>query len=268
MKRWQKSALIFERLCFIFWNFFHRAVALPVFNVGDWILMDIPKPMIKCCRLIVLICVSVVLPFHKCLRLLRLGLYTVSTPRVDNDPPIVAHICYISLLRYNYYGEYLACEQEGFCERYIKFKGNWELLSGELLVFCWKLVSYSLTALERRSQFWSISHLVSENESIYLKTILTNSLFTNKTTSVFKCSNSGCLCCQQILLEISYTFKNVSKQYILKTRMTCDSRNLIYVVQHAKKSTFVEPELAILNSEIVQGHTGNIFDSLIMKNLK
>ena len=60
--------------------------------------MDIPKPIIKCCRLIVLICVSVVLPFHKCLRLLRLGLYTVSTPRVDNDAPIVAHICYISLL--------------------------------------------------------------------------------------------------------------------------------------------------------------------------
>ena len=76
--------------------------------------MDIPKP----------ICVSVVLPFHKCLRLLRLGLYTVSTPRVDNDAPIVAHICYISLLRCNYYDEYLACEQEDFCERYIKFKGN------------------------------------------------------------------------------------------------------------------------------------------------
>ena len=89
--------------------------------------------MIKYCRLIVLICVSVVLSFHKCLRLLRLGLYTVSTPRVDNDAPIVAHICYISFLRCNYYDEYLACEQEDFCERYIKFKGNWELLSGERL---------------------------------------------------------------------------------------------------------------------------------------
>ena len=139
MKRWQKSALIFERLYFIFWNFFHSAVTSPVSNVGDWILMDIPKPMIKCCRLIVLICVSVVLPFHKCLRLLRLGLYTVSTPRVDNDAPIVAHICYISLLRCNYYDEYLVCEQEEFCERYIKFR----------------LLSYSLTALKSRSRFWS-----------------------------------------------------------------------------------------------------------------
>ena len=28
---------------------------------------------------------------------------------------------------------YNACEKEDFCERYIKFKGNWELLSGERL---------------------------------------------------------------------------------------------------------------------------------------
>ena len=80
--------------------------------------MDIPKLMIKCCRLIVLICVSEVLPFHKCLRLLRLGLYTISTPRIDNDAPIVAHLCYISLLRSNYYDEHWACEQADFCERY------------------------------------------------------------------------------------------------------------------------------------------------------
>ena len=63
-----------------------------------------------------------------------------------------------------------------------------------------------------------------------LKRILTNSLFTNKTVGVFKCSDSRCLCCQQLLLEISYTFKNVGKQFFLKTKMTCDSRNLIYVV--------------------------------------
>ena len=59
--------------------------------------MEILKQMIKSCRLIVLVCLSVVFPFHKCLRLFRLGLYTISTLRVDNDAPIVAHICYISL---------------------------------------------------------------------------------------------------------------------------------------------------------------------------
>ena len=137
MKRWQKRALIFES--FIFWNFFHWAVASLVSNVGDWIWWTYQTRWVNVaygvCRtnVIVLIWVSVVLPFHKCLRLLRLGLYTVSTPRVDNDAPIVAHICYISLLRCNYYDKYLTCEQEDFCERYIKFKGNWELLSGERL---------------------------------------------------------------------------------------------------------------------------------------
>ena len=31
------------------------------------------------------------------------------------------------------FDEYLVCEQEDFYEQYIKFKGNWELLSGERL---------------------------------------------------------------------------------------------------------------------------------------
>ena len=63
-----------------------------------------------------------------------------------------------------------------------------------------------------------------------LKRIFTNSLFTNVTAGVFKCSDSRCLRCQQLLLEISYTFKSVGKQFFLKTKMTCHSRNFIYVV--------------------------------------
>ena len=93
-------------------------------------LMDIPKPMIKCCKrccgtnLIVLIWVSVVLLFHKCLCLLRFGLYTVSTLRVKNDVAIVAHTYYIGLLRCNYYRTYLSCVEEDFCERYILLEGD------------------------------------------------------------------------------------------------------------------------------------------------
>ena len=71
-----------------------------------------------------------------------------------------------SLLRCNYYNEYLACKEEDFCERYMLVEGNWELLSGERLVILLKLFSYSLTALKRRSQLRSMSHLVPANKSI------------------------------------------------------------------------------------------------------
>ena len=63
-----------------------------------------------------------------------------------------------------------------------------------------------------------------------LKRIITNSLFTNQTAGAFKCSDSRYPCCRQLLLEISYTFKNVGKQFFLKTKMTCDNKNLVYVV--------------------------------------
>ena len=49
-----------------------------------------------------------------------------------------------SLFRCNYYDEYLACEQEDVCERYIKFKGNWGLLSGERLVVLLKIAQLQL----------------------------------------------------------------------------------------------------------------------------
>ena len=95
-------------------------------------------------NIIVLIWFSVVLHFHKCLRLLRLGLYTISTPRVNNDAAIVAHICYISLLRYNHYHQPLTCEEEDFYEQYILVEGDWELLSGEHLVILLKIAQLQL----------------------------------------------------------------------------------------------------------------------------
>ena len=97
-----------------------------------------------------------------------------------------------------------------------------------------------------------------------LKRILTNSLFTNQTAGVFKCSDSSCQCCQQLLLESSYTFKNIGDQFFLKTKMTCGSRNLVYVVVCP---TLAKPELAITSVRVEPGYTGNIFGSLNMKNV-
>ena len=59
--------------------------------------------------------------------------------RVNNDAAIVANVCYISFLRYNYYHEYLASEEEDISEWYISLEGDWELLPGERLVILWKI---------------------------------------------------------------------------------------------------------------------------------
>ena len=67
-------------------------------------------------------------------------------------------------------------------------------------------------------------------QSPNLKRILANSLSTNQAASVFKCSDNSCQCCQQLLLESSYAFKNIGDQFFFKTKMTCGSRNLIYMV--------------------------------------
>ena len=69
-----------------------------------------------------------------CLLRLLCSLRCRSQNCVNNDAAIIAHICYISLIRCNYYHEYLACEEEDFCERYISVDGEWEVL--------WRALSY------------------------------------------------------------------------------------------------------------------------------
>ena len=45
-----------------------------------------------------------------------------------------------------------------------------------------------------------------------------------------KCWNLSCRWCQSLLLSKEYTFKNVNKISTLKTSMSCNSFNVIYVV--------------------------------------
>ena len=112
--------------------------------------------------------------------------------------------------------------------------------------------------------FKSIKLIVAKRQPPKLKIVLTNSLFTNQRADVFKCSDSSCQCCQQLLLESSYTFKNIGDQFFLKTKMTCGSRNLIYVVICP---TLAKLKLEIINSGVEPGYTSNIFGSLNMKNV-
>ena len=72
-----------------------------------------------------------------------------------------------SLLRCNYYHEYLACEEKDFSERYILLEGEWELLSGERLVILLKISQLQLNGTWKAKPVPKWSHLVSQNKLIH-----------------------------------------------------------------------------------------------------
>ena len=69
------------------------------------------------------------------------------------------------LLRCNYCDEYLACEQENFYEPYIKFKRNWELLSGEGLVILLRIAQLQLNGT------WEAKQVLKYESSCFRKKI-------------------------------------------------------------------------------------------------
>ena len=69
-----------------------------------------------------------------------------------------------------------------------------------------------------------------KRQSNNLKKILTKAEFTSKKPGVYKCGDKRCECCNYLLLEDSYTFKHVNKTFKLKSTMSCDSSNLVYVI--------------------------------------
>ena len=62
------------------------------------------------------------------------------------------------------------------------------------------------------------------------KKILTKAEFTSKQLIVSQCGEKRCKCCKHLLLSDHYVFKEVDYKFTLKTPLTCDSANLIYVV--------------------------------------
>ena len=63
-----------------------------------------------------------------------------------------------------------------------------------------------------------------------LKKILTKAEFTSKPPVASECGDKRCECCKHLLLSDHYVFKQVSYKFTLKTPITCDSANLIYVL--------------------------------------
>ena len=70
----------------------------------------------------------------------------------------------------------------------------------------------------------------SRKQPFILKKILTKAEFTSKPPIVSQCGEKRCECCKHLLLSDHSVFKEVNYKFTLKTSMTCDSTNLIYVV--------------------------------------
>ena len=80
------------------------------------------------------------------------------------------------------------------------------------------------------SGFHNIKLTQSRRESPSLKKPLTKAEFGEVLSGTFNCSDERCECCNYLLINDHYTFKNVQITFKLKNRFTCDSFNLIYVV--------------------------------------
>ena len=59
---------------------------------------------------------------------------------------------------------------------------------------------------------------------------MTNAEFSNEEVGVRKSQDLQCECCDSLLLSKEYTFKNVNKTFTLKTPMSCNSFNVIFVM--------------------------------------
>ena len=70
----------------------------------------------------------------------------------------------------------------------------------------------------------------SKRQSANLKKLLTKAEFREFLSGTFNCSDKRCECCNYLLINDHYTFKNVQITFKLKNRFTCNSFNLIHVV--------------------------------------
>ena len=91
-------------------------------------------------------------------------------------------------------------------------------------------IKSSVNCLKNVSGFHNIKLIQSQRQSPNLKKLLTKAEFGEILLGTFNCSDKRCECCNYLLINDHYTFKNVQITFKLKNRFTCDSFNIIYVV--------------------------------------
>ena len=88
-------------------------------------------------------------------------------------------------------------------------------------------VKSSVNCLENNnvSGFHNIKLMKSKCQSANLKKILTKAEFGELLSGTLNCSDKRCECCNYLLINDHYTFRNVQTTFKLKTRFTCGSFN-------------------------------------------
>ena len=96
----------------------------------------------------------------------------------------------------------------------------------------YEMIDKSVESLKRNKVhgFENLRVVKSKQQAPNLKRILTKAEFSQKQVGVYKCPEKRCECCTNLLLGNSYTFKNVDKTFKLKTYFSCDSYNLLYII--------------------------------------
>ena len=96
----------------------------------------------------------------------------------------------------------------------------------------YEMADKSVECLKRNKVdgFENLRIIKSKRQAPNLKRILSKAEFSQKQVGDYKCPDKRCECCASLLLDNSYTFKNVDKTFTLKTYFSCDSYNLFYFI--------------------------------------
>ena len=80
------------------------------------------------------------------------------------------------------------------------------------------------------SGFHNIKLIQSKCQPPNLKKLLTKAEHEEVLSGKFNCSDKRCECCNYLLINDHYTFKNFQITFKLKNHFTCNSFKLIYVI--------------------------------------